>query len=258
MAFQCGQVSTKFSHWYSRVPYNIRWVAQWCSSIHYANRWHCSGIPVYTGPVSVHWLRARDMSEECCPDLAALYIRMSFSIFGRLEVSLWIVCVFMCCSPLYSITKYNIPDFWFSQHVCIYVWNVCVCMCVCLYAFYCKSCEGSTSTNVSICDFLQYGSHLTISSADTHQYLNWIGNWFSMLWCGSKYPCVAYHFPILRYISKWIEWCISNLRVRANTKINGQIMTLRKFAVHGYLSGNLNTYCDSIVANMGDCNVYFL
>ena len=48
MAFQCGAVSTKFFQWYP--------------SVHWVNQWHSSGIPVYTGPASVHWLRVRDVT----------------------------------------------------------------------------------------------------------------------------------------------------------------------------------------------------
>ena len=40
-------------------PASIRWVAQWYPSVHWFNQWHASGIPVYTGPHSVHWLRVR-------------------------------------------------------------------------------------------------------------------------------------------------------------------------------------------------------
>ena len=39
---------------------SIRWVAQWCPSVHWVKQWHSSGIPVYTGPASVHWRRVRD------------------------------------------------------------------------------------------------------------------------------------------------------------------------------------------------------
>ena len=46
VAFQRGAVSNKFF--------------QWCSSIHWVNQWHSSGIRVYTGPASVHWLSILD------------------------------------------------------------------------------------------------------------------------------------------------------------------------------------------------------
>ena len=59
MAFQRGAVSTKFFQWCSSVPCCIRWVAQWYPSVHWVNQWHSSGIPVYTGRASVHWLRVR-------------------------------------------------------------------------------------------------------------------------------------------------------------------------------------------------------
>ena len=67
--------STKFLQWHSSVglfqlsfssgvpvyPASIRWVAQWYPSVHWVNQWHSSGIPVYTGPASVHWLRVREV-----------------------------------------------------------------------------------------------------------------------------------------------------------------------------------------------------
>ena len=73
VASQCGADSTKFLQWHSSVglfrlsfssgvpvyPASIRWVAQWYPSVHWVNQWHFSGIPVYTGPASVHWLRVR-------------------------------------------------------------------------------------------------------------------------------------------------------------------------------------------------------
>ena len=76
VASQCDAVLTKFLQWHSIVgqfqlsfssgvpvyPASIRWVAQWYPSVHWVNHWHSSGIPVYTGPASVHWLRVRDVS----------------------------------------------------------------------------------------------------------------------------------------------------------------------------------------------------
>ena len=87
MASQCGAGSTKFLQWHSSVglfqlsfssgvpvyPACIRWVAQWYPSVHWVNQWHSSGIPVYTGPASVHWLRVRDtrvVSTKCTPGFA--------------------------------------------------------------------------------------------------------------------------------------------------------------------------------------------
>ena len=52
VAFQCRAVSTKFF--------------QWCSSVHWVNQWHSSGIAVYTGPASVHWLRVRVYVNVLC------------------------------------------------------------------------------------------------------------------------------------------------------------------------------------------------
>ena len=43
-------------------PASIRWVAQWYPSVHWVNQWYYSGIPVYTGPASVHWLRVRELA----------------------------------------------------------------------------------------------------------------------------------------------------------------------------------------------------
>ena len=74
VASQCGTVSTKFLQWHSSVrlsqlrfssgvpvyPTSIHWVAQWYPSVHWVHQWHSGGIPVNTGPASVHWLRVRD------------------------------------------------------------------------------------------------------------------------------------------------------------------------------------------------------
>ena len=59
MAFQCGLFQLSFSSGVAVYPASIRWVAQWYPSVHWVNQWHSSGIPVYTGPASVHWLRVR-------------------------------------------------------------------------------------------------------------------------------------------------------------------------------------------------------
>ena len=78
VASQCGADSTKFLQWHSSVglfqlsfssgvpvyPASLRWVFQWYSGVHWVNQWHSSGIPVYTGPASVHWLRVRDRIES--------------------------------------------------------------------------------------------------------------------------------------------------------------------------------------------------
>ena len=74
VAFHYGAVSAKFLQWHSSVvlsqlsfsngvpvyPASIRWVAQRYPSVHWVNQWHSSGISVYTGPASVHWLRIRE------------------------------------------------------------------------------------------------------------------------------------------------------------------------------------------------------
>ena len=39
---------------------SIRLVVQWYPSVHWVNQWHSSGIPMYTGPASVRWLRVRE------------------------------------------------------------------------------------------------------------------------------------------------------------------------------------------------------
>ena len=78
VASQCGAFSTKFLQWHSSVglfqlsfsssvpvyPASFRWVAQWYTSVHWVNQWHSSGIPVYIGPASVHWLRVRGSSYQ--------------------------------------------------------------------------------------------------------------------------------------------------------------------------------------------------
>ena len=55
--------STKFFQWCSSVPckYSLGGpvVSQCTLGQPVAFQWHSSGIPVYTGPASVHWLRVR-------------------------------------------------------------------------------------------------------------------------------------------------------------------------------------------------------
>ena len=54
MASQCGADSTKFLQWHSSVGlFQLNFLV---------NQWHSSGIPVYTGAASVHWLRVRDVT----------------------------------------------------------------------------------------------------------------------------------------------------------------------------------------------------
>ena len=60
MAFQCGLFQLSVSSGVPVYPANVRWVAQWYHSVHWVNQWYSSGIAVYTGPASVHWLRVRD------------------------------------------------------------------------------------------------------------------------------------------------------------------------------------------------------
>ena len=105
MASQCGADSTKFLQWHSSVglfqlsfssgvpvyPASIRWVAQWYSSVHWVNQWNSSGIPVYTGPASVHWLRVRivinttvlcvsDIPWRCLPIYSYFFYVVIFTI----------------------------------------------------------------------------------------------------------------------------------------------------------------------------------
>ena len=54
-----GQFQLSFSSGVPVCPANIHWVAQWYPSLRWVNQWHSSGIPVYTGAASVHWLRVR-------------------------------------------------------------------------------------------------------------------------------------------------------------------------------------------------------
>ena len=75
VVFQCRLQKLEFLQWHPSVglfqlsflsgvpvyPASIRWVAQWYPSVHWVNQWHSSGIPMYTGPPSVHWLWVRGM-----------------------------------------------------------------------------------------------------------------------------------------------------------------------------------------------------
>ena len=76
MASQCGVDSTKFLQWHSSVGLFQLSFFQWCSSVHWVIQWHSSGIPVYTGPASVHWLRVRD---ETVPSPDYLIFMMKIS-----------------------------------------------------------------------------------------------------------------------------------------------------------------------------------
>ena len=60
-----GLFQLSFSSGVPVYPASIRWVAQWYPSVHWVNQWHSSGIPVYTGPASVHWLRVRECISVC-------------------------------------------------------------------------------------------------------------------------------------------------------------------------------------------------
>ena len=71
-----GHFQTKILQWHSSVglfqisfssgvpvhPASIRRVAQWYPRVHWVNQWHSSGIPMYTGPASVHWLRVQEVT----------------------------------------------------------------------------------------------------------------------------------------------------------------------------------------------------
>ena len=77
MAFQCGAVSTKLFQWYS--------------SVHWVNQWHSSGIPVYTGPASVHWLRVRAITMKVQPLLMEVVDPTKvYSCFCSYQVSRWV------------------------------------------------------------------------------------------------------------------------------------------------------------------------
>ena len=61
VAFQFGLFQLSFSSGVPVNPANIRLVAQWFPGVRWVNQWNSSGIPVYTGPASVHWLRVREL-----------------------------------------------------------------------------------------------------------------------------------------------------------------------------------------------------
>ena len=56
-----GQFQLSFSCGVPVYPANTRWVTQLYPSVHWVNQWHSRGIPMYTGPASVHWLRVMAM-----------------------------------------------------------------------------------------------------------------------------------------------------------------------------------------------------
>ena len=70
VTFQFGAVSTKFFS--SGIPVylaSIRWVVRGYPSVHWLKQWYSSGIPMYTGPASVHWLMVREVILSGVPDL---------------------------------------------------------------------------------------------------------------------------------------------------------------------------------------------
>ena len=102
VASQCGADSTNLLQWHSSFfrcvpvyPASIRWVAQWYPSVHWVNQWHSSGIPVYTGPSSVHWLRVRvNVSSPFCKGQSAATINseiadsISFQFFNAYSLNI--------------------------------------------------------------------------------------------------------------------------------------------------------------------------
>ena len=56
-----GLFQLSFSCGVPVFPASIRWVALWDPSVHWVNQWHSSGIPVYTGPASVHRIGVREL-----------------------------------------------------------------------------------------------------------------------------------------------------------------------------------------------------
>ena len=77
-----GLFQLSFSSGVPVHPASIRWVAQWYPSVHWVIQWHSSGIPVYTGPASVHWPRVRDMLKRWpfyMPSFPAMIFENDFS-----------------------------------------------------------------------------------------------------------------------------------------------------------------------------------
>ena len=87
VAFQCWLFQLSFSSGVPVYTASIRWVAQWYPSVHSINQWHSSGIPVYTGPASVHWLRVGVPTVLQSPSCARTYIPRLLHSPDRLTVS---------------------------------------------------------------------------------------------------------------------------------------------------------------------------
>ena len=120
MASQCGAFATKFLQWHSSVglfqlsfssdvpvyPASIRWVAQWYPSVHWVNQWHSSGIPMYTGPVSVHWLfyAYTIYIYICCYHIAWSFLHIEAGGNGRHFPDVIFKCIFCSQNVYVSIT----------------------------------------------------------------------------------------------------------------------------------------------------------
>ena len=110
VVFQCRLQKLEFVQWHPSVglfqlslssgvpvhPASIRWVTQWYPSVHWVNQWHSSGIPVYTGPTSVHWLRIRVLFPHW---------KLLFYIFKHMNINLTTVLMSSAMRPLIYITK---------------------------------------------------------------------------------------------------------------------------------------------------------
>ena len=97
VVFQCRLQKLEFLQWHSSVglfqlnlssgvpvyPTRIRSVAQWYPSVHWVNQWHFSGIPVYTGPASVHWLRVREVMYMCLHIHAFIWLLVKVISFSK-------------------------------------------------------------------------------------------------------------------------------------------------------------------------------
>ena len=154
MASQCGADSTKFLQWQFSVglfqlsfssgvpvyPASIRWVAQWYPSVHWVHQWHSSGILVYTGPASVHWLRVRvrnklqlNFNRNSYIFKQKMHLKMSTAKWRLFRLSLNVLTQDVLVSNslniygrrglIFGIYKMCFPKF---RNVCTHVWAIAV------------------------------------------------------------------------------------------------------------------------------------
>ena len=107
MAFQCGLFQLSFSSGVPVYPASIRWVAQWYPSVHWVNQWYSNGIPVYTGPASVHWLRIREVFGTL-----QNYVAFAFRLWRKYRFSLSAQTLNLPCLCMHTRQYHTLHTNW--------------------------------------------------------------------------------------------------------------------------------------------------